>query len=521
PTQNIRAAESIIDESFSAEAKEALEEAKAKFGGGASVGQLDNKALAGMRGYFEKKFGKEHKSVEAIKGLENIVNTNSLKQKQQNFLELIRSDKDGNTLSYLLEIVKDDVRLQNNLKNMLNYSTLQVENNLKNLNINPGDIKTILDEFEAGNKEAFKRVEDEISKIYDDNFKVVLDQNEFIAFKKELETNGVLVNESLDFLSDLEKNVFNPNGVSFTQLNNFRKNLNFYIYNKDKSPNFVNAVKRIAETRLKAEIDRGIDNIFKELPSAYENIRKLYSQSLKDYAEMKSVQEDIKHLKLQDKNKAVDKVLDNLIKFAKGQGQNGANNLEPLKKYLTKDNEAFLEMQIMQRLFNEALVQNEKAKLKVFDSEAFLEVIKKLDTTFKSKEAKDFLELVEGFNTLYKNDALIAANLAPGATGKISSSIATSVQGAAQQKITKGLFDVFIRLLPEKVGFGFMQKGIQGASLRYHLKKALSRSLNYDDFKLKLENQIQKAGFNSETKKLLDEFLGSVDEVNLARKQSF
>ncbi|TQR28087.1 hypothetical protein DMB92_09155, partial [Campylobacter sp. MIT 99-7217] len=32
---------------------------------------------------------------------------------------------------------------------------------------------------------------------------------------------------------------------------------------------------------------------------------------------------------------------------------------------------------------------------------------------------------------------------------------------------------------------------------------------------------IQKAGFNSETKKLLDEFLGSVDEVNLARKQSF
>ncbi|TQR28711.1 hypothetical protein DMB92_09075, partial [Campylobacter sp. MIT 99-7217] len=33
PTQNIRAAESIIDESFSAEAKEALEEAKAKFGG--------------------------------------------------------------------------------------------------------------------------------------------------------------------------------------------------------------------------------------------------------------------------------------------------------------------------------------------------------------------------------------------------------------------------------------------------------------------------------------------------------
>ncbi|MCR2116258.1 hypothetical protein, partial [Campylobacter upsaliensis] len=86
---------------------------------------------------------------------------------------------------------------------------------------------------------------------------------------------------------DLENNVFSKEGVSFAKLNNFRKNLNFYIFNKDKTPNFINTLKKITETSLKAEIDKGIDNIFKELPKAYESIKELYSTSLKDYAAMK------------------------------------------------------------------------------------------------------------------------------------------------------------------------------------------------------------------------------------------
>ncbi|MCR2105400.1 hypothetical protein CUPS4244_10015, partial [Campylobacter upsaliensis] len=83
-----------------------------------------------------------------------------------------------------------------------------------------------------------------------------------------------------------------------------------YIFNKDKTPNFINTLKKITETSLKAEIDKGIDNIFKELPKAYESIKELYSTSLKDYAAMKELNESIKNLKLQDSAKSADEVVD-------------------------------------------------------------------------------------------------------------------------------------------------------------------------------------------------------------------
>ncbi|EAH6028375.1 hypothetical protein EGR75_01060, partial [Campylobacter upsaliensis] len=91
---------------------------------------------------------------------------------------------------------------------------------------------------------------------------------------------------------------------------------------------------------------------------------------------------------------------------------------------------------------------------------------------FKSKEAREFLELVEGFHKLYKNDASIAKNLVQGTSEKLSTSIATSAEGAIKQKVVKGAFDPIFRLLPDKILFGLFAKQIQGGALRYHLKKA-------------------------------------------------
>ncbi|MCR2105395.1 hypothetical protein CUPS4244_09985, partial [Campylobacter upsaliensis] len=114
---------------------------------------------------------------------------------------------------------------------------------------------------------------------------------------------------------------------------------------------------------------------------------------------------------------------------------------------------------------------------------------------FKSKEAGEFLELVEGFDKLYKNDAIIAKNLTQSTASKLSTSIATSAEGAIKQKVVKGAFDPIFRLLPDGVLFGLFSKQIQGGALRYHLRKALSRSLNYDDFKLKLERELKRTNF--------------------------
>ncbi|ELZ7568383.1 hypothetical protein U0P67_001872, partial [Campylobacter upsaliensis] len=137
---------------------------------------------------------------------------------------------------------------------------------------------------------------------------------------------------------------------------------------------------------------------------------------------------------------------------------------------------------------------------------------------FKSKEAREFLELVEGFHKLYKNDASIAKNLVQGTASQLSTSIATSAEGAIKQKVVKGGFDPIFRLLPDKILFGLFAKQIQGGALRYHLKKALSRSLNYDDFKIKLEKELKRTNFNSNTSRLINEFMQNLDTFNAEKE---
>ncbi|EMQ4847539.1 DUF3519 domain-containing protein, partial [Campylobacter upsaliensis] len=363
-------------------------------------------------------------------------------------------------------------------------------------------------------------------------------------------------------------------------------------------------------------------------------------------------------------------MLNSLIKYAKGQGEKGVNNLQKIKDYLGEENNAFLEMQILNKLFKESVVENDRASLRVFDSESFLgrvrelvgenelygrkigkefleelspsampkqlsideflntlenfknkenflkhiekdpkrkdylnlieptlkepdiafkklengvekekfikkfsdgkdffyllatkdnketiltafktdkinTILKEFNTDiiptfirqgskgkaagttnegiitqplFKSKEAREFLELVEGFHKLYKNDASIAKNLVQGTASQLSTSIATSAEGAIKQKVVKGGFDPIFRLLPDKILFGLFAKQIQGGALRYHLKKALSRSLNYDDFKIKLEKELKRTNFNSNTSRLIDEFMQNLDTFNAEKE---
>ncbi|EAI7273632.1 hypothetical protein CK717_04525 [Campylobacter upsaliensis] len=671
PQQNIQAAEKIINEVFSPKMKEELKAAQEEFGGSVRGEDLKNAFFANLQKKFTQKYGENDSKTKSVAKIAEIFNTNSLKTRQQAMLDLVRSDTHGSTLAYLLEIAKDDVKIQSNLKNMLNLASSNVEKNLKNLNINAREIKHILDEFEAGNKAAFKEVESQISKLYDENYRVVLSKGEYENIKEEFRQNGVNLEEMTPFLRDLEANVFNENGVTFTQLNNFRKNLNFYIFNKDKTPNFINTLKKIGENILKNEIDKGIDNIFSQNKAAYESIKELYSTSLKDYATLKSLNESIKNLKLQDSAKSADEVLNSLIKYAKGQGEKGVNNLQKIKDYLGEENNAFLEMQILNKLFKESVVENDRASLRVFDSESFLGRVRELvgenelyerkigkefleelspsampkqisideflntlenfknkenflkhiekdpkrkdylnlieptlkepdiafkklengvekekfikkfsdgkdffyllatkdnketiltafktdkintilkefnadiiptfirqgskgkaaGTTnegiitqplFKSKEAREFLELVEGFHKLYKNDASIAKNLVQGTASQLSTSIATSAEGAIKQKVVKGGFDPIFRLLPDGILFGLFAKQIQGGALRYHLKKALSRSLNYDDFKIKLEKELKRTNFNSNTSRLIDEFMQNLEDFNREKEQ--
>ncbi|ELJ1597798.1 hypothetical protein QYV54_001961, partial [Campylobacter upsaliensis] len=115
--------------------------------------------------------------------------------------------------------------------------------------------------------------------------------------------------------------------------------------------------------------------------------------------------------------------------------------------------------------------------------------------------------------------ASIAKNLVQGTASQLSTSIATSAEGAIKQKVVKGAFDPIFRLLPDKILFGLFARQIQGGALRYHLKKALSRSLNYDDFKIKLEKELKRTNFNSNTSRLIDEFMQNLEDFNREKEQ--
>ncbi|ENN9469502.1 hypothetical protein ACAS26_000431, partial [Campylobacter upsaliensis] len=98
---------------------------------------------------------------------------------------------------------------------------------------------------------------------------------------------------------------------------------------------------------------------------------------------------------MQDSAKSADEVLNSLIKYAKGQGEKGVNNLQKIKDYLGEENNAFLEMQILNKLFKESVVENDRASLRVFDSEGFLNRVKELvgeNELYERKIGKEFLE---------------------------------------------------------------------------------------------------------------------------------
>ncbi|EAK9970760.1 hypothetical protein A7U28_01930, partial [Campylobacter upsaliensis] len=98
---------------------------------------------------------------------------------------------------------------------------------------------------------------------------------------------------------------------------------------------------------------------------------------------------------MQDSAKSADEVLNSLIKYAKGQGEKGVNNLQKIKDYLGEENNAFLEMQILNKLFKESVVENDRAMLRVFDSESFLGRVRELvgeNELYERKIGKEFLE---------------------------------------------------------------------------------------------------------------------------------
>ncbi|WP_104726383.1 hypothetical protein [Helicobacter felis] len=403
----------------------------------------------------------------------------------------------------------------NTLKSLLGQTTANLQKELEGLNLNPADIKGVFDDLDKGTQESYKDAMERVIKEALGDSKVKLDPNtpytgeiSYNQFKAQLKEQGLLA-EAKPFLKFIESNVYSKEGVNFTQLENARQMLNSY-YKNAQNPNLRDHIQKGLENFLREDIKAGTGQLFKELPpqvgAKYEQ---LFHTALKDYAVMKQTLKHVDKIHLRDAHTSQEQALDALIKFAKGQGEEGLDNFSKLTKGLSKHNREVLELNMLHRIFQRSLIGQED--LKVFDSAEFFKRLGKLtEGTFSTRGAKDFIEIAQGFHRLFNQDANILRSLKPTTGGKIGSSIATSVSGAVQFQVTKSLFDLIVRTAPHIPFVQVLNDKVSAAALRHHIKSALHKSYSIADFKQHLRALGQRVEFDNATKALIREIEGGL-----------
>ncbi|WP_233707989.1 PBECR3 domain-containing polyvalent protein, partial [Helicobacter bizzozeronii] len=342
------------------------------------------------------------------------------------------------------------------------------------------------------------------------DLKTTLDPTKAKQIRQEFVNQGLDL-EAQSFLKQIEHNIYNKEGVTFTQLNNALKTLNSY-YKNTPNPTLKDHIRKLSDNIIRNDIQEGISQLFKQLPEGLgSKYQELFNTALKDYATMKQTLKiiDKGSLKLRDVARSEQKALDALIKYTQGQGADGLDNLSRITKGLSPANREVLELNMLNRLFANSLEQLEG--LKVFDSQAFFKHLDSLkEGTFQSKAAQDFIEIASGFNKLFNQDAKLAQALKSTTGEHVGSSIATSVWGAVQYQITKFAFALMVRTMPHIPFFKGINSKVSAAALRYHIKAALNKSASVQDFKMQLNHLVQRQDFDNATKALIRELEGGL-----------
>ena len=531
-TDNIKGAESII--AANKELSDLINETYESYGG--RVAADDKTFLQGVADKAKAKFGENSKEANLAQGLFEAINHNSIKDRQRAMLEYIRADESGRSLGILAEVANKSPQVQANLRVILNATSADLKNKLKNLGVNNMDIKKIFDDFESAVGRDYDEAMDEVlAKIYPKDleiYRVEVDKTEFndllAAFADE---KKLITDESKIFKQEIVDALFNSGKLSFSELNNIRKILNEHTRKLlNKQPSFSNTLSLQAQAKLRTAIDNAIKEIFSQNKTAFAKASELYNTALKEYGEMKELLKIIDDLNVRAAGMNEAQAVEKIVQYAMGQGEEGLANLAKLTRHLTPENRAVVEMNMLQNVFEKCLYKDEAINLEVFDPTLFFKRLKELTgengekAVFESKQAKEFIKMAEDFNILFKKDAEIARKLHPAkpekAIGEESNFATTGEQKFAMLKI-KLLFGWLARNCPD---FFFLPESwktrFSNAALRYHLEKALLRSGTIDEFKKNFSEGIKRSAHSSKVNQIIKEFNAKFDEVEDIAKMS-
>ncbi|MDE5592255.1 MAG: hypothetical protein K2I63_04815, partial [Helicobacter sp.] len=361
-------------------------------------------------------------------------------------------------------------------------------------------------------------------------YKVILDSKNFDSFYENILNTYEIPITFKNIINSIKAKVYNPNGVTYSSLEATRKSLN-KLYSGDNQlddflQNFINS-------HLREEIDKGIQSIFSQNKTAFEEAKRLYETNLRDYAQLKEIQNLPIYKKITKRKKSLKNIAKSILKNAEDVGRienvsiKGVetskeliNNFEDLTKGLTPQNRQSLELNLLSYIFDKSLEKESKeSKDAVFNSREFLSSIKEVKEIFQSKGAKEYIQIIEDFHTLFKKDADILNALPNPSAKEKSSSIATTIERAYKHTLIKGIFDFAYRNLPHDnaiIKFINLSEGVQKAALKYHLKKALKESDSLDSFNFNITQRATRGRFNSPTKELIEKL---VDDISNAKNE--
>ncbi|GAA9418562.1 hypothetical protein BTM427_15490 [Helicobacter pylori] len=525
-TGNAKRASEIIETTLSKEQQEALKEFSAQFGGETKINTNNTNDF--LRDKIKSVFKGDESKLKAYDKVKEILTLDNHKEQQQAFIRAIRSDETGNTLAFLVEAANLSPKANANLKSILNQTTENLTKSLKQFDLKDYEIKSVFDNLEQGTKESYDKALNEIiGKLYDDSYKVnlresVQDATNFTKFLNDLKAQGEIDVQAKSFLRQIEKNVYNPNGVTYEQLKNSRQLINAYLRNV-KDPSTLGYIQKASANFLKNDIDNAIESLLKKNNSAYEKISELQKSAISDYREMKQALDLVDKAKIRDKQSDAINAINSLMKIIQGQGQKDLTNYQALTKGLQESDKERLELSMLNRLMEQSLKQDES--LKVFDSAQFFNKLNEFkDDVFTTPKAKEYIDIVSGFHKLFKNDAKIAESLKPATTKNLSQGLATTLSGALKYQWTKFTLGILYRNAPDRILGVKLPKALNeataGAALKYHIKRALERSHSISEFSKNLELSAQKSHFSNNTLKIIEELNNGVKQASEEIKEA-
>ncbi|MCQ2868813.1 DUF3519 domain-containing protein [Helicobacter pylori] len=514
-TGNAKGAERILNQTISEKERQAVKELSERFGGELKLTKADGSKY---REALVKKVGEDSNIVKGYDALRDAFLLQSQAKKQEAFIKAIRSDETGNAIAFLSEAANSSPIANANLKKILNKTTENLKNSLRQFDLKDYEIKSIFDNLERGTKESYEKALDGvIGKLYDGSYKTNLreglqDTTAFETFVKGLREQGKFDPTANSFLNQIEKNIYSPDGVTYEQLRNARQMINAYERNV-KDPSTLGYIKKISAQFLREDIDKGIENILKQNTEAYEKLSDLNKTAISDYKNMKQTLELVDSAKIRDREITKEKAIENLMQVIQAQGEKDLSNYAVLTKGLSEQDKEKLELSMLNALMEKSIKQGEN--LKVFDSTHFFNKLNEFkEDVFTTPKAKEYIDIASGFHKLFKNDAKIAESLKPATTKNLSQGLATTLSGALKYQWTKFTLGTLYRNAPDRILGVKLPKALNeataGAALKYHIKRALERSHTISDFTKNLELSAKNSKFSNATMRKIEEITQGV-----------